>query len=916
MPRNKSISLNKIVYFNLLTITLLATSVIGLLWFLAEYRHFNEMIVEQEEAFFSHKKKMLQKEVGRIVDYIDFMNAKKMGRLEREIRNRTYEAHAIASNLYQEHGDSLNNTEIAQLIKDALRPIHFNTGRGYYFAASLDGVQQLHSNLPELEGVNFIEFQDNDGRYIVRDMIDLIEKQGEGYYRYNYMKPGISSDKYPKIAFIKYFQPLNWFLGTGGYLDIATADIQKEVIERIEQVQFGKDGYVFAGTLDGVSLAGPAKGQNMLHVTDSSGIRIVEELIDAAKEGGGFVKYTMPEFEGVRNAPKLSYAVSVKDWDWYIGAGEYVGDIEAIIARERLKLQDRIRSQLLSILLILGAIFILAMVWARIVTGRIKANFSQFSAFFSRAATKYSKIDTSQLDLLEFSDLADNANRMIDARKDAAQKLHESKKWADTILESIQSGIIVIDAKTHQITEVNDEAARILEYPKERIINRPCHEFLCQYEKEQCLLQDIGKPVDRQEQQVFTSTGQRVPVIKTAKQISSNGREYIIESFIDISEKKALEERLRQSERMQALGTLAGGIAHDFNNLMMGIQGRTSLMLQMTSSAQPHHEHLQSISQYIDTATHLTTQLLGLTRGGRYEVQPIDINEVLRQQVVLFGRTRKEITIAESYGQAIQTAEVDRNQIIQVIWNLFINAGHAMPSGGLLEVKTKTITIKSQDTSHGEDVRAGDYVAIMIKDSGTGMDEETARKAFDPFFTTKAKDRGTGLGLASVYGIIKNHKGHIKLTSTLGAGTTVTILLPASSQEPVRTENHEPGLVGGSGMILLIDDEDIVREVGSEMLKSLGYSTRVAANGEEGAELYQMHKDDISLIILDMIMPTMSGKQTYQKLKEINGEVKVMLASGYSQDGDIENLLSKGCNGFIQKPFSLEKLSHELKKIL
>ncbi len=915
MALNKLINLNKFIFFNLLTISLISTSLIGLLWFLADYRYFNEMIAEQEATFYDQKKQMLRDEVGRVVNYIDYMKATTESRLKQSIRSRTYEAYEIASAIYKENEGNLTEAEIKVAVKNVLRRLRFNNGRGYYFATRLDGLEELFADRPELEGVNLIDMQDTQGQFVIRDMIELVRTQGEGFYRYTWTQPEKEGRDFPKIAFIKYFEPLDWFIGTGEYLDDVADDIQKEVIDRIEQVRFGKDGYVFAGTLDGISLAGPAKGRNMLQVTDPNGVKIVQELISAARDGGRFVRYTMPEFEGLRNAPKLSYAVMIEDWGWYIGAGEYVGDIEAIISAEQVRLQERVRTLVISILSILLTIFVTIFLWARFIAGRVKANFSQFSSFFTEAATQHTRIDIEQLDIVELSDLASSANKMIEARNDTERKLHENKNWVDTILESIQSGIVVIDVETQKIMEANTEAARILGRSKSEILGRSCHEFMHQHEKGQCPIVNLGKDVLQEEQAIVTPEGQKRPVLKTASRIDSEGREYLIESFIDITEIKTLEERLRQSEQIQALGTLAGGIAHDFNNLMMGIQGRTSIMLQDVPPDNPNYEHLQSITQYIKTASNLTTQLLGIARGGKYDVQPTDINEILHQQVVLFSRTKKEIQISEHYASAIWSVEVDGNQMIQVIWNLFINAGHAMGEGGMLSIETENSTISEQERE-ANDVSPGNYVRLTIKDNGIGMDEETMRKAFDPFFTTKEKDRGTGLGLASVYGIIKNHKGHITLRSKPGVGTTVYILLPASDKRPVKSDDKPPAITHGEGMILLIDDEKMVRDVGSEMLKILGYNVLVAADGEQGVELYQEHKESISAVILDMIMPTMGGKETFRKLKEIDQDVKVMLSSGYSRDGDMETLLSEGCQGFIQKPFSLEKLSNELKKVL
>lgn len=331
-------------------------------------------------------------------------------------------------------------------------------------------------------------------------------------------------------------------------------------------------------------------------------------------------------------------------------------------------------------------------------------------------------------------------------------------------------------------------------------------------------------------------------------------------------------------------------------------------MLQKTAPTDPHHEHLTSISEYINNASSLTTQLLGLARGGKYDVKPTDINHLLQKQVTLLGRTRKDIRIKTEYAQGIWTAEVDQVQIAQVFWNLFINACQAMPDGGYVFIKTANRTLDDEGNAY-PDMASGRYVQLTVQDTGMGMDRDTLKRAFDPFFTTKDKERGTGLGLASVYGIIKNHNGFIDIQSNPERGTTVAVMLPASDKAPIISEEEKQDIIKGTGTVLLVDDEEIIREVGGEMLKMLGYDVLLASSGVQAAGMYLQHQAAIKMVILDMIMPGMGGAETYANLKAIDSEVAVILSSGYSLDKETERLLAEGCKSFIQKPFSIETLS-------
>jgi len=376
-----------------------------------------------------------------------------------------------------------------------------------------------------------------------------------------------------------------------------------------------------------------------------------------------------------------------------------------------------------------------------------------------------------------------------------------------------------------------------------------------------------------------------------------------------------LKRQLQLSQKMDAVGTLAGGIAHDFNNLLMGIQGRTSLMLLDTDPLQLNYEHLTEIEAYIKRATKLTKQLLGFARGGKYEVKPTDLNDLIEKSSQMYGRTKKEITIYKKYHDQIWTVEVDQSQIDQVLLNIFMNAWQAMPAGGDLYIQTKNEMLEENFTGvYG--VRPGKYVVISVTDTGIGMDEKTLKRVFDPFFTTKDKERGAGLGLASAYGIIKNHDGIITAESARGKGTTFHIYLPASDKPVIVDHKDDQKILVGTETILLVDDEEMIIDVGAQILQKLGYEVLTARHGKEAIEVYQQNRQKVAMVILDLIMPEMGGGETYDRLKEIDPNVKVLLASGYSLDGQATEILNRGCNGFIQKPFSIKSLSEKLRKII
>ncbi len=380
-------------------------------------------------------------------------------------------------------------------------------------------------------------------------------------------------------------------------------------------------------------------------------------------------------------------------------------------------------------------------------------------------------------------------------------------------------------------------------------------------------------------------------------------------------EKKRLEVQTQTVQRLEAIGTLAGGIAHDFNNILMSIQGNVSLLRTSTDPGHPSHKKLQNIEHYIQSGAMLTRQLLGFARSGKYEVKAVHLNSIIEQTSQMFARTRKKVKIITSFQKALWTVNADQSQMEQILLNLYVNASQAMPEGGTLYLETFN-TVLDETYIKPYKIKPGGYVKVSVTDTGGGMDASTQQRIFEPFFTTKEMGRGTGLGLASVYGIVKNHGGYINVYSEKGTGTTFNIYFPASDRSAAAETDYAHNVVQGTETILVVDDEEMIVANSQELLTGLGYKVLSATDGRQALTIYSNHPNQIDLVILDLIMPNMTGKDTFLKLKSINPDLKVLLSSGYSMNDEAMEIMGKGCNGFIQKPFSVVQLSAKIRKIL
>jgi two-component system cell cycle sensor histidine kinase/response regulator CckA len=477
--------------------------------------------------------------------------------------------------------------------------------------------------------------------------------------------------------------------------------------------------------------------------------------------------------------------------------------------------------------------------------------------------------------------------------------------------------VMLLDSR-HRIMRANKATAEVLKTSKEELVGKKCYEVIHREKRPiaQCPLVHTMENLVPHTKDITEPNIGGVFICSTSPIIDEEGRlKGYTHTLKDVTKARELESRLQEILRLESLGTLAGGIAHDFNNLLMAVQGNTSLMLLQTDPSHPHHKRLRSIEKQVESGVNLTRQLLGYARKGRYEVGIFDLNEIVIETSETFGRTRKNITVVRDLAGDLRVVEADKGQIEQVLLNLYVNAADAMPAGGVLTLETMNVSHKSLKGAKF-DPQSGEYVLLRVSDNGVGMDRQTMARVFEPFFTTKEMGRGTGLGLASVYGIVKGHGGYIYVESEQGVGTIFSFYLPASDKKVLPSAKGPLVLTKGSGTVLLVDDEADVLNVGKDLIEAMGFQVLTAADGQEAVEVYERHSDEIDLVLLDMVMPKMGGGEAYDRIKAINPGVRVLLSSGFSVDGEAGKIMQRGCDGFIQKPFTVERLQEKMKEIL
>ncbi len=524
-------------------------------------------------------------------------------------------------------------------------------------------------------------------------------------------------------------------------------------------------------------------------------------------------------------------------------------------------------------------------------------------------------------DLHLVSTLAGHLATVIDNAR-LVQTLRESETRYRALFEQA-SDAVFLETLEGRILDANTKACELLGYSREELLTLTVADLVppeLRAQIPQVIERQLRNGGMRLEAENVHKNGTRVPVEVSTSLLTINGQRLVLVLVRDIRERRRLEEQLRQAQKMEAIGTLAGGIAHDFNNLLGAILGFASLMERDLAADSPLRTPVQTIITAARRGAELTNQLLAFARGGRYEVRPISLNDVAQEVIRLLSRTvDKAIAIEPRLAEGLAAVEGDAGQLHQMLLNLCINACDAMPAGGRLIIETGNVSLAEEQAQAELELPPGPYVQLRVTDTGIGMDAETLQRIFEPFFTTKKEQPGkphSGLGLAMVYGIVRSHSGAIRVSSALGQGSTFEVYLPALARPAPITPPAAVAPAGGAETVLVIDDEDFIRTLLQRALADAGYTVLLAENGPQALELYRARGPEIDLVILDMGLPHMSGREVFHRLRQLDPHAVVLISSGYAEDDQARAMIEAGAQGFLAKPYDLNELLIRVRQVL
>jgi len=921
-------SIPQTLLYNMIAVTLLSTMIVGSLWILNEYNHFNQSATMLFETSLDARKAWMRDQVDQVVHTIQHKRGQSEENLKRALRARVVEAYAVADQIYTTYQARMDRPELEELIGESLRAMRYETERGCYFALDGAGILQVSTDHPEREGTKALESENESDVATMRALLAIGREAGEGYHTFEGTVDSYARGRGERIAYVMQFDPLGWIIGAAENPDFAERELQAEVLAWIDGIRFGNDYYIFAGQWDGLSLSGPARGQNMLHITDPTGVKIVQSLVQRAQSGGGFISYVMPKLEGLRPEPKISYAQGVEGWDWYIGTGVYTDDIVAAVAGFRAeKLADLQRSVvgifLLLLVLVLGSCFFVARM-AR----KTRRAFDGFLHFFDRASRGETDSAVVGAGFREFEALAASTNRMLETRRSAENALRQSEERLQILFARAADAMYVSDM-SGRLIQVNEQACASTGYSEAELLAMNVVDVDADTAAPEDLKGFFGTLAPGRAATLASrhrrKDGSTFPVEIMVALLDTPDGPYVFGIARDVSERlraeserQQLEAQLQQSQKMEAVGQLTGGVAHDFNNLLQVINAGTDLAL---ADIEPDHitrPVLEEVMRAGERAANLVRQLLAFSRRQIMRLESLDLNPVVDDVLRLIHRVIGEhIHVAWVPGEHLGVVNADRGMVEQVVMNLCVNARDAMTEGGVLRVETERVLLDESYCVEHPWAAPGCYVRLSVRDSGCGMDAATLDRIFEPFYSTKPEGKGTGLGLSTVYGIVKQHSGLIHASSVPGAGSTFELYWPLAAA--AITEIVPPPVqacCGGNETILMAEDDEMVRNLSQKILSSSGYTVIVARDGEEAVRLFQEHCPCIDLVMLDVVMPRMGGREAFERMCTLRPGLKSLFASGYSESAIDKNFMLEGGLQLLQKPFTREPLLRAVRAVL
>ncbi len=865
-----------------------------------------------------------------------FYKSSMLERRKIDLKNSMDIVFAQISNEYRRYKKGFISEESAkEHVISIIRKTRYDGGMGYFWindTARPFPSMIMHPVMPWLDGKVLDDKRYNvafdRGENLFKAFVDICLTKGEGYVGYLWPKPDDPSFSHSvkKLSFVRLFKPWGWIIGTGVYLDSIDRDVNRQISSIIESLnsilpkqKIGKSGYFFIFDKNDRMLVHPflrgADGSKFLDPETS--VPLMDEFKSRFDGGIVSMEYKWAEKGSSRLRSKKAFIAYFKPLGWYIVSSVYKDDFEG-----------RIRD-LEGLILIMFAVltlisFSIAIFMAKSiiqpVTGLIESIRNQDNDGLPAERVP-------EQGPWEIKVLGSAINKMVDTAARSRKMYQDSEKHYRNLFNNALVGMFRTNLEDGTFIEVNQRGAELLGFEPEDMIGKiRSSDVYDDPGMRKILLRELSRKGEIHNMEVVFNRSDNSNVICSLSIRAYPEDGYMEGVVIDITkskeiekEKRRLQEQLMHRSRLDAIGQLAGGVAHDFNNMLTGIMGAAHYL--RSPKRRLSEKELQMVDIILQSAVRaadLTSKLLAFGRKGKISSAPEDIHRIIDATVDILEKTiNRKIKIVTVKKADCYTVMGDNTSLHNVFLNLGINANHAMPDGGILSFETDNCFLNEDYCRRSSfDITPGLYIKIGVMDTGSGIPESMINRIFEPFFTTKEHGEGTGLGLSAVYGTILDHHGVIEVESEVDEGTLFRIYLPCCDKDPEEKLEYEVEIEEGTGTILFVDDEELVRQSGKIMIEELGYNVILAGSGEDALAIYSKNMGRIDLVITDMIMPDIGGREVFYRIREMDNNCKVVIATGFSKEGELNMLREDGLAGFIFKPFTVSDLSRAISSVL
>src|SRR6056297_952192 len=911
-----------------IAIIILAVGYFGIYNEYSTYTRINERI--HKNHIETHKS-LVKNETLKAVNYIYYKIQETEAKQKERLKSGVYMAHSLAKSIYDQNKNQKSANEIKQMIKDVLRPIRFDHKDSYIFIGDLNGYDVLYPTAPHLEGKYIYDLQDDMGNYIMRDEINMVKTQKEGFVTGYWKRPGYDDNiTHKKTSFVKLFEPYNWYIGTGEYVEDFEKEVQKEVLERLSKIRFSQEGYIFVNTYNGDALIKDGKiitqKINLWDYKDPNGVKVIQEERKAVKNPeGGYIYYSWKKLNSDEIVPKMSYVKGIPEWQWMVGAGIYFEDVNPALLQQKAQLRNAIQKNILTILIVFGAVLTFLFVFTYFLSKKAKANVSSFLDFFKNASQNLEEINESKLDFNEFKTIAHSANHMIRDIKFEQKKKKEDEAVFERLFESAPEAIALI-GNDGKVIKVNNAFPKLFGYSKDELINKNVDDFIVpdelknqakKYHDKIIKGQNIKAEeirIRKDKSRVFVSI-LSTPITYKKDQLGV----YVI--YRDITQQKETERILHEaktkaeeSDRLKS--AFLTNMSHEVRTPMNAITGFSNLILNRELSEKDKAQYLNIINQSSNALLEIIDNIIDVSKleAENLVINKVtsNINTILDELYIDISQQKKESGLKDLEIKLIKKSPSKSFEVItdpkrfkQIFANLLDNA-LKFTEKGVIEF--------------GYTVE-GNNLLCFVKDTGIGFTKEESKYIFEPFrqadFSSTRKYGGTGLGLTLAHKLVELLGGTIDVESEKNKGSHFYFSIPFEYPEKESEINtiFPKNLNWENKRILIAEDVPTNYQFLYTVLKRTKADITWAKDGEEVIKLVEKNPR-YHLILMDIQMPKMNGHNAFKYIRNQDINIPVIAQTAYAMDSDIKEIKNLGYNDYIIKPIEINTLFEKIRKFI